>query len=114
HWLTALIVLALFGSALLSRYAPRNWGLHWLEDWHVSVGIALAGVLIARLIWRLVAGRRLEGAGGMVTDLLARIVHWVLYALLAAQVALGFTLRWFQGEDFSFFGLFDIPQLIAS
>jgi cytochrome b561 len=114
HWLTALLVVALFGSSLLWNYAPRSWGLRWLEDWHISVGIALAAVLVARLVWRLVAGRKLAAAGSMVTGLLSRIVHFALYGLLALQVALGFTLRWFQGEDFSFFGLFDIPQLIAS
>ena len=114
HWLTALLVVALFGSSLLWNYAPRNWGLRWLEGTHVSLGIGLAAVLVARLVWRLVAGRRLASVGNAVSAPLSRLVHWVLYLLLAAQAGLGFTLRWFQGEDFSFFGLFDIPQLIAS
>jgi cytochrome b561 len=34
----------------------------------------------------------------------------MLYMLLALQAVLGFTLHWFQGEAFSFFGLFSIPD----
>ncbi|MEQ1900519.1 MAG: cytochrome b [Devosia sp.] len=114
HWLTAALVLVLFGSSLLWNYAPRSWGLRWLEGTHVSLGIALAAVLVARLIWRLVAGRKLETAVGGVAALASRAVHGLLYVLLAAQVALGFGLRWLQGETFSFFGLFSIPSLFDS
>lgn len=114
HWLTAALVLVLFGSSLLWNYAPRSWGLRWLEGAHVSLGIALAAVLVARLIWRLVAGRKLAAAGDRVSALASRAVHGLLYALLAAQVVLGFGLRWLQGETFSFFGLFSIPSLIDS
>jgi cytochrome b561 len=112
HWLTAGLVLALFGSAFAWNYLPREWHLRSLEGVHVSLGIALAAVLIGRLIWRLTAGRRLAAAGNAVTARLSRLVHWALYALLAVQVGLGFSLRWFQGEEFSFFGLFSVPNLV--
>jgi cytochrome b561 len=114
HWLTAFLVLVLFGTAFAWNYLPREWHLHSLQGVHVSLGIALAAVLIGRLLWRAFAGRRLAAAGSAVTASLSKIVHAFLYVLLAAQVALGFSLRWLQGEDFSFFGLFSIPQLLAS
>ena len=114
HWLTALLVIVLFAMPLLWKFAPREWHLRWLEGVHVSLGIALAAVLIGRLLWRLVAGRRLAAAGDAVTGPLSRIVHAGLYALLAVQVGLGFAVRWLQGEEFSFFGLFSIPSLFAS
>jgi len=44
HWLTALVVLALFFTPLLWNNAPRSWGLRYLEGVHVSLGIALAEV----------------------------------------------------------------------
>ena len=111
HWLTALLVLALFGTAFAWTYLPREWHLRSLEGVHVSLGIALAAVLVGRLVWRLTAGRRLAAAGNAVTSLLSRLVHWALYLLLAVQVGLGFSLRWVQGEEFSFFGLFSVPNL---
>ena len=114
HWLTALLVVALFGTAFAWNNAPRDWGLRYLEGVHVSLGIGLAAVLIGRLLWRAFAGRRLAGVGPKATDVLSKIVHGLLYLLLAAQVVLGFGLRWLQGEDFSFFGLFSIPSLLTA
>jgi cytochrome b561 len=114
HWVTAALVLVLFGTAWLWNNTPREWGLHRLEDVHVSLGIALAVALAARLLWRAFAGRRLAAVGNAVTGTLSKLVHGLLYVLLAAQVGLGFSLRWLQGEEFSFFGLFSVPQLFAS
>jgi cytochrome b561 len=36
-------------------------------------------------------------------------VHYLLYVLLVAQAALGFSIRWSGGHPASFFGLFGIP-----
>lgn len=113
HWLTALLVVVLFGTAFAWNYLPREWHLRSLEGVHVSLGIALAAVLVGRLLWRAFGGRKLAAAGNGLTAPLSRLVHWLLYAMLAGQVALGFGLRWLQGEDFSFFGLFSIPSLFT-
>jgi len=40
-------------------------------------------------------------------------MYLALYILLAAESVLGFALRWLQGEEFSFFGLFPIPALLG-
>lgn len=112
HWLTAALVVTLFGTAWLWNNTPRDWHLHSLEGVHISLGIALAAVLVGRLAWRAIAGRKLPAATDF-TGRLSRAVHWALYGLLAVQVGLGFMLRWMQGEDFSFFGLVSIPQLFT-
>lgn len=111
HWLTALLVAALFIMTLVWRSRDLK---PQLESLHISLGILLAAVLIARLIWRLTAGRRLGGTGTPIIDIASKIVHGLLYLLLVVQVGLGFGLRWFQGEPFSFFGLFPIPSLFAA
>lgn len=116
HWLTALLVVALWGTALVWNNVPREYGraVHKsLEPLHVSLGIALAAVLVVRLAWRLTSGRKLAAVGNQVTAPLSTLVHALLYALLAVQVGLGFSLRWLQGEEFSFFGLFAIPDLLT-
>src|SRR5882757_9130582 len=94
HWLTAALVIVLFGTAFAWNFSPRAWGLHSLEGVHLSLGIALAAVLVGRLVWRATAGRKLAAIGTPVTAPLSKIVHALLYALLAVQVGLGFVLRW--------------------
>lgn len=113
HWLTALLVVALFVTSLIWKYGPRGGSREELQALHISMGIGLAAVMILRLVWRAFAGRRLAASGNAVTAPLSRLVHWALYGLLVLQVGLGFVLRWYQGEDFSFFGLFDIPQMLS-
>jgi cytochrome b561 len=114
HWITALLVFVLLGTSFGWKYLPRSWNFKQFEGLHISLGIALAAVIVARLLWRLFAGRKLHGTGSMVTDLLSKLMHIALYILVVAQVVLGFALRWFQGEEFSFFGLFSIPSLVQA
>lgn len=115
HWLTAILVLALFGSAMAWTYLPREMGLRWLSGLHVSFGVALAAVVGARLIWRLTYGRRLQAApGSRIVHIAARSMHLALYGLLLAQIALGFGIEWLGGGPVSFFGFFDIPSPLAA
>ena len=111
HWLTVALVVVLFGTAWIWNNTPRDW--HWhppLEFAHVSFGILFAAVIVVRLVWRALKGRSLPSAERGLVALAAQTVHSVLYMLLALQVVLGFSLRLFQGEAFSFFGLFSIPD----
>lgn len=110
HWITALLVFALFGSAMLWTYAPRDWGLRSLQSVHISLGIALAAVIVMRLVWRLVAARRLPDEGPVATRVASKLMHAALYVLLIAQVVLGFGMQWLEGHGLSFFGLFTIPS----
>lgn len=114
HWLTAALVIFLFASAHiwdnLAKGTPLRKGL---QSVHISLGIALAALIIARIVWRVVAGKRLAAVSSRTAHWISKIVHGVLYLLLAAQIILGFLFRWAQGEPFSFFGLFPIPAPFA-
>ncbi len=114
HWITALLVFVLLATSFGWKYLPRSWNFKQFEGLHISLGIALAAVIVLRLLWRLFVGRKLGGTGSTMTDLLSKLVHLALYVLVIAQVVLGFGLRWFQGEDFTFFGLFSIPSLVQA
>lgn len=114
HWLTVLMVVLLFGTSLIWNYVTprdRSWR-PLLESAHVSLGILFALLIVTRIVWRLTGARRLAAEDGL-SGLLSRIMYAVLYILLAAESILGFVLRWAQGEEFTFFGLFPIPSLMA-
>jgi cytochrome b561 len=109
HWLTAVLVIALFALAeswdFLRHGSPLRKELHSI---HISLGIVLALVMAVRLGWRATRGRRLPSVSAGLIALAGKAIHHALYFLLAAQIVLGFLLRWAQAEAFMFFGLFPI------
>lgn len=112
HWATVFLVLANFALA-------QTWGgfarptRHLMIVTHMSFGILLAAVVVARIGWRLIPGHQVAPAVSGLTELASKIVHWLLYGLLAIEAVLGFVLRWSGGEAMSFFG-FLIPSPMAT
>jgi cytochrome b561 len=104
HWVTALLVLTQFVLSQTWHWFGRPTH-HVMVVLHMSFGIILAAVIVMRLAWRLTPGHALEPVVLGWTETLSRLVHWLLYALLAAEAVLGFVLRWSGGETMSFFGL---------
>jgi cytochrome b561 len=89
HWATALLVIVLWVMGRTIHFLPR--GPLRIDAWsmHILFGITLAAVLIARIFWRSVHGRRLPAADRGMFQVLAKTVHWLLYALLVTVVTLG-------------------------
>jgi cytochrome b561 len=108
HWATAVLVFALFGLAISwdSFAKPTQ---ETLQSLHVSLGVVLAAVVVARLVWRLIPGHQVGSLETGWVKLASKGAHYLLYVLLVAQVALGFLFRWAQGHPAGFFGLFAIP-----
>jgi cytochrome b561 len=104
HWLTVVLVLSLFALGELWGFAQRPLR-HELIVLHMSLGILLGLAVAARIAWRLMPGYQVEPAATGLTETLARIVHWLLYALLIIQSLYGWVVRWSEGEAMSFFGL---------
>lgn len=108
HWLTALLVLSQFALA-------ETWGWfarpprHMMIAAHMSFGIILSLVIVVRLIWRLIPGHQVPTAVSGWTEKAPKVVHYLLYAMLAAEAVLGFVLRWAGDESMSFFGLLIPP-----
>ena len=114
HWLTALLVIALFATANIWGFLERGSSLrHGLQSFHISMGLLLAAVMVLRLVWRVTRKHDLTRTLPKWQEAAASLVHVVLYALLVGQVALGFLLRWAQGEPLTFFGLFSMPTLVT-
>ena len=108
HWTTAVLVFVLFGLAIgwdsFSKPTQES-----LQSLHVSLGVLLAAVIVARLAWRWIPGHQVGSIEAGWVKLASKGAHYLLYVLLVAQVALGFLFRWAQGHPAGFFGLFAIP-----
>lgn len=111
HWTTVALVLTQF---LLAEF----WGFfarperHVMIVLHMSFGILLAAVVLVRIIWRLIPGHEMPPAVSGWTETASKFVHGLLYAMLIAQAAIGFELRWAGNEAMNFFGLL-IPSPFA-
>ncbi|MGE5563567.1 MAG: cytochrome b [Bacillota bacterium] len=104
HWLTALLVVVQFALAETWDYfaKPTRQGM---ESIHVSFGILLTLVVLARLAWRWMPGHQRSSlaAGWMRTA--SKGVHYLLYGLLVAQAGLGWVIGWAAGKPIHFFGV---------
>jgi cytochrome b561 len=109
HWATALLVILQFGFAETWDWFARPTQ-HSMQSIHVSLGVLLAAVIVARLIWRFIPGHQVSSMESGWVRLASKGGHYLLYTLLTAEVALGFILRWAQGHPVSFFGLLGIPS----
>jgi cytochrome b561 len=107
HWTTALLVFVLFGLAKTWDWFAKPTQ-ESLQSLHVSLGILLAAVIVARLAWRWMPGHQVRSLECGWVKLASKGAHYLLYVLLAVQVALGFAFRWAQGHPADFFGLFGI------
>lgn len=112
HWLTALLVVALFALAEIWGFLPHGAARKTLEGLHVSLGCLLVVTVMARIVWRGVFGRRLPHPGTV--GLLARAGHGVLYLLLLTMIVTGPLKRWAAGHALNFFWLFSVPSPIAA
>ena len=104
HWLTALLVLFQFVSSFIWDYFAKGTRQS-LESLHVSFGILLTAVIVARLVWRAVPGHRRPSIVSGWDAIAAKWVHYLLYILLVVQAGLGFTIGWAAGHPIDFFGL---------
>jgi cytochrome b561 len=108
HWVTALLVVALFALAQIWGFLPHGAARKTLEGLHVSLGC----LLVVTVIWRTAFGRRLAHPGTVGT--LAQAGHGLLYLLLLTMIVTGPLKRWAAGHALNFFWLFSIPSPIAA
>ena len=108
HWATAILVLVQFLLGVTWDYFPDAM-TRQMQSLHISLGVVLTAVVVARIVWRLMPGHHRPAIVSRWVKLASKSVHYLLYALLAVQAGLGWAWRWAQGHEVGFFGLFGIP-----
>lgn len=114
HWLTVILVTALFAIA---------WSLHSVEDaasaeqllmWHRTLGVTVWVLTIARLTWRRTGAWLPPFPPTMPTlqQWVAKASEYALYALLIAQPVTGMAQTLTRGRPFPLVGI-EVPALMA-
>lgn len=109
HWATAFLVIALWVLGQTSDWWPRGFAQTTSWSIHVTLGLALACILVTRIVWRIGPGRALPAADDGILHTLARMTHVGLYGLLIVVVSLGVADALVRG--FVLFGVLPLPQL---
>ncbi|WP_338030192.1 cytochrome b [Gluconacetobacter tumulicola] len=104
HWATAVLVLIQFALG-------ETWGWpgkpvhHLMVVTHLTGGMFLTAIILFRIVWRITWGRHLASLLSPVDRFCALAMESTLYALLLAEIGLGYAWRWGAGQAMSFFGL---------
>src|SRR6516165_29479 len=113
HWVTALLMFAVIVIAwVMVSMAKDNPYRDMMFTSHKSVGVTILALTVLRLIWR--AGHRAPALPANVAPWeagLAKVSHWLLYAVLVIMPVSGYVLTATSTYPLSFFGLFDLPHL---
>ncbi len=89
HWLTFLLVVALYSSAQVIDFFPRDGGRVEARSVHIVLGLSLLAVVLVRLAWRKTpwGGRQPPRAG--LGDLAARGIQLLLVLLIGINILFG-------------------------
>jgi len=110
HWLTVLLVVGQWVGGKTVDFWPRAMQVYVVST-HITFGLLLGLLVLARLYWRATGGRRLPAADRGVLQWLAKAVHWGLYLLILTVVGLG--LAMLSQRSVSYFNLFMLPSLAS-
>lgn len=116
HWLTVFLVALAWALGTFDDVLPKGWPRDSGLFVHISAGMAILSLLVARLTWRLVDPAPLPEATefgnlmGQWLDPVARIAHYSLYGLLVAVPVVGIVLQFARGDALPLFGLTEIPS----
>lgn len=114
HWLMAPAIIGLFALGWwmrqLSYYDP------WYRqgpELHKGIGIILLGLLLFRLLWKVINAHPAPEAGSpRWQNLAARFAHGAIYLLLLAIMTSGYLISTADGRAIDVFGLFSVPATL--
>jgi len=115
HWLTLLLLVAVYACVELREFYPRGSELReGLESWHFMLGLSVFVLLFVRLALRFVSGPRPPVRPPLPAwqEHLAALMHLALYAFLLVMPLLGWLVLSAEGKPIPFFGM-QWPALVG-
>lgn len=115
HWLIAILIIGAFTLGLVMTDIP---GLSPTKlryySWHKWAGVTILALAALRLLWRLThTPPALPATGPAWQNFAAHGVHGLLYVLMFAIPLSGYFYTLAAGVPVVYFGLFQLPVLIA-
>ncbi len=105
HWLTAIMIMALFFT-----HEGERGGTAWA--FHVGGGAILGIFLLWRVGRRAIRGMTAKPQQAAIYNIASQIVIWGFLAAIALAVVTGYILPWSRGAAIDVFGLIQLPSPI--
>ena len=113
HWGMLLLITAVYTCILLREYYPKGSDLReGLKMWHFMLGLSVLLLVIIRIIARLwTAKPPIKPEPPAWQLMLARVIHFALYAFMLAMPVAGWLILSSADETIPFFGLELFPLI---
>ena len=113
HWVSVLLLVVTWLFVFLHQNTADT--SHTDIVWHRSLGLLFLLWVVSRLINRVRMRRHVPALidRGTWQGYLAQAVHGLLYIVMIGMPISGFLMNQYGGKPISFFGLVDLPQLVA-
>nr|VFK19580.1 MAG: cytochrome b561 [Candidatus Kentron sp. LPFa] len=114
HWFLFLMLGLMIVGGNIIEEMPRGAEKFEAMGVHKSLGVLVLILIFLRLIWRFinVTPKDQEGTPA-IQSLVAHATHWALYVLMFAQPLVGILMSQSAGYAVNFFGLYELPTLLA-
>jgi cytochrome b561 len=113
HWLVVALLLAQYLIGWLMPDIHRGMKPGDAMTYHISVGIVILLLILARLAWRLTHPVAPESSLLPWQRMSSEALHWLLYLLVLATTISGWLFASFRGWSVSFFYLVPLPMLAS-
>ena len=110
HWLTVILIVGQWIGAKTIDMWPAGALRVDARSAHMTLGVIIGLLVLARIAWRVTGGRRLPSADRGILALLAKAMHWGLYLLVLGTVSLGLTMIALRGANY--FNFVMVPGFI--
>ncbi len=107
HWAVAALILLAFGLGLTVDDFPKSWTGAVINA-HVLLGLAVLGLTLARLWWRIGHKPPAYPADfSLATRRMSHLVQWSLYILMLVVPVIGIPTLFYRGRgiDFALFAI---------
>lgn len=112
HWLSATLFIGLIALGMVMHELDKGTLKQQLYALHKSMGIALFGLVLLRLIWLKVSPSPQPISTNSTQIMLRRAVKWILYFAMLALPISGWIMSNSAGYEVAFFEVFVLPNIV--
>lgn len=114
HWSVVALLIVQYAIGWLMPDIKRGMTPGAAMIWHISIGMTILVLIVARLIWRLTHPVAPDSSLPPWQRFTSEAVHWLLYLLVLATTLSGWLFASARGWTISWFFAVPLPMLTAA